>query len=822
MLNDNIKNLILETINLYGNSNLNQAIIDEGTQKLKQAKKLLIEDNREPSSNLKDEYDNQYNIHKNDNLITKKIRELPYINREFYKHTFIPNEDVLIGFYVDDHNETYYRDEITSIYKIFMYDNHELVKVDYIHSGSQQMNFGKLAEGEHILSYEVQDIYGRKSFRDYFEIRVKEPTVKSEYIVSDNEIPTDSDSIEWLNQLILNLDEKYNYLTLPTGTYKMKFGETLALKDNLTLDLNGSEIVLEEGQAGDKGIQVNIQQCYDTHVINGTIVGDRDTHDYENSPNNSEWVNGINIEGRSKYCSYENVEVKNITGYGSALGFGYDRDGGSYCWSNMSYKGVWDRNLQCEESDYYDLSKFKVDGCNFIQVGKYLGYQGNPTQSTLIYTWYYRLQFFDENKNLLDDFNCYFYRKVFIPNNVKYCKILSIKGTYFSNTSIFAFKAPVNCEFNKVKHIDCRCVGSALSCMESVRMIDCYFTNCGTNGAKCAFDSEDGWDMMHDFYMTGTVFENNPNNHWLTCAGHNFLLENNEYKGNMYFWTRCQNYTVRNNKINNIGEGNGKPTHHARIYDNECSGAITSTTTIIKNCVAKQINGETDNCTAYSLPSTTKTVDDCNFILSNEVQYIGDISINNSTFSLADGVEARNFSFNKKNGQIKFMNCEFRGGLYNLTNHNTFNSGEFINCDFDKVAISVNCQYTDNTETIVFKNCIMPIEGYLLRFSPHAYSRGVSNVVFENCIITDLGNHKLDGYGAGSALINAFSKPVEGSSVTFKNCTIDKSVGLLLEGYGDTSNGFKLDLIFENTPLSENLQIQDKYNFKDFVNLIIK
>jgi hypothetical protein len=358
--------------------------------------------------------------------------------------------------------------------------------------------------------------------------------------------------------------------------------------------------------------------------------------------------------------------------------------------------------------------------------------------------------------------------------------------------------------------------------MESLRMIDCYFTNCGSGGAKCAFDSEDGWDMMHDFYMTGTVFENNPMNHWLTCAGHNFLLEYNEYPGDMYFWTRCQNYTVRNNKIGNIKEGSNKTTHHVRIYDNECSGAITSTKTIIKNCVAKQINGEINNCTAYSLPNTTKTVDGCNFILSNEVQYISDISISNSTFSLADGVETRMFSFNKKNGQIKFMNCDFRGGFYDLTNHHTFNSGEFINCNFDKVAISVNCQYTDNTETIVFKNCIMPIEGYLLRFSPFAYSRGVSKVVFENCTITDLGNHKLDGYGAGSALINAFSKPVEGSSVTFKNCTIDKSVGLLLEGYSDTSNGFKLDLIFENTPLSENLQIQDKYNFKNFVNLIIK
>ena len=76
MLNDNIKSLISGTINLYENSNLNQAIIDEGFQKLKQVKKILTEDNKEPSSNLKDEYDKQYNIHKNDNVAAL---ELPYV-----------------------------------------------------------------------------------------------------------------------------------------------------------------------------------------------------------------------------------------------------------------------------------------------------------------------------------------------------------------------------------------------------------------------------------------------------------------------------------------------------------------------------------------------------------------------------------------------------------------------------------------------------------------------------------------------------------------------------------------------------------------------
>ena len=96
-------------------------------------------------------------------------------------------------------------------------------------------------------------------------------------------------------------------------------------------------------------------------------------------------------------------------------------------------------------------------------------------------------------------------------------------------------------------------------------------------------------------------------------------------------------------------------------------------------------------------------------------------------------------------------------------------------------------------------------------------SKGIVNVIFEDCIITDSGEFKLDGYGAGSALINAFSKPIEGSSITFRNCTIDKPTGLLLEGYG---SGHILNLIFENTPLSDNLQIKD--NLKQSINLIIK
>ena len=66
------------------------------------------------------------------------------------------------------------------------------------------------------------------------------------------------------------------------------------------------------------------------------------------------------------------------------------------------------------------------------------------------------------------------------------------------------------------------------------------------------------------------------------------------------------------------------------------------------------------------------------------------------------------------------------------------------------------------------------------------------------CIITDTDNKDI-------ALIYTNTKPMEGSSITFRNCTIDKPTGALLEGYNAT--GWKLDLIFENTPISDNLQI---------------
>ena len=82
-------------------------------------------------------------------------------------------------------------------------------------------------------------------------------------------------------------------------------------------------------------------------------------------------------------------------------------------------------------------------------------------------------------------------------------------------------------------------------------MVDnCYFTKNGLRGAHCALDAEDGWDMMHGSWFKNNTFENNYNNDFLTCGGHNFVNENQ--KGNVYLWERTRNYLVRNLQSGNI------------------------------------------------------------------------------------------------------------------------------------------------------------------------------------------------------------------------------------------------------------------------------
>ena len=821
LINLAILNLELESIT---ESKINKAInyLNEAIIQMKE------------ESTLVDDLEREFELQKNS--ITQPLPyeadlEIPYIAREFYNHTFRPNQEVEIGFYIDTDTMDFYEKDITSLFKIKAYVDHKLLSTKIFKSGSHIFNFGILTEGEHILALEGEDIYGRKSFRDYFEIRVKNESAVNRYEITLDDLENygvkndfSEDVCEPMTTMLEELSKNYNYLVLPQGTYKTAINKTIDVPTNTTIDLNGSTIKMEEGKAGSKAVQLRILQCEDTHVINGIVQGDYDSHDFANSTNNSEWVHGIDLGGRSKYSSFENIEIKDVTGYGIISNFENDKDGAGYCWGVVypnTTRGESGANFYCC-TDYVDISKFKIKGCNYFQFGKYLGYQGCPTTGT----WYYKIEMYDENKNLIDSFNGYFYRRVYIPQEVKYVKFKNCGGDYSStwgtdNTCLFAFKVPVNCEIKNCKVDRARCVGFAPSSMESLRLLDTEFTRCGYKGAHCAFDSEDGWDMMHDFYMARCNFHDNPNNDWLTCAGHNFLIENNEYNGGIYIWTRSEGIVIRNNKIKYIKEGKNRDSKHYKIYNNEATQTITSTKCTIKNCKAYAINNNSKNCEIYSL-SDSRNHNGVNnkYIFKNGgSDYITSPKVKDSEVSYS-GKEICDISFNTLDTNTLFDNVKFVG-KYNFRNHNNFNSGTFKNCEIENIYIDVRSAESPNNSEILFENCKMAFSNLLAKAGNG--SGGECHLKFKNCEIIDDGKEYNWAYGKVTDMIYFFSKPAGNSYIIFENCTIIKQSGALV-GSRNKEEIIKCNIEFNNCTLNGDFKIfgeatiPEKTNIKVFIN----
>lgn len=199
--------------------------------------------------------------------------------------------------------------------------------------------------------------------------------------------------------------EGYNKLLLLPGIYRIDHEAPIYIPTEFTLDMNNS--TLKQNQfTGNKSLMIELNNTFNSHVINGNIEGDYFSHDYANSTNNSEWINGISIGGESKYSSFENLSIKNITGYGSTNGLSNSRDNTlSYTYiyprviGNNFYIGDIDRNTGLDitsttrtTSDYRDISGYSDIG--YLSVSIYLGYQGNPCG-----TWNLICHFYDGNKN---------------------------------------------------------------------------------------------------------------------------------------------------------------------------------------------------------------------------------------------------------------------------------------------------------------------------------------------------------------------------------------------------------------------------------------
>ncbi|WP_289129960.1 collagen binding domain-containing protein, partial [uncultured Clostridium sp.] len=543
------------------------------------------------------------------------------------------------------------------------------------------------------------------------------------------------------------LDDKkaagYNRLLLLPGIYRIDHLGTIYVPDRFTINMNGA--TLKENQfTGDSSLMISLDATFDSHVINGNIEGDYFSHDYANSTNNSEWCMGASISGLCKYSSFENMKIKNITGYGGSSGIskksGYiyfaQALGNVFKLGDISIiDGSIISSTERQSTDFINISSYTK--YNYISINKYLGYQGMLGGS-----WSLILHFYDNSKKYIKSISTFQYRRTRIPSNSYFMKVTILSPTASSDFWIAYFKVPCHCNFTNIEFNNCRCVGLAQAAMNDMLVNNCEFTLNGQSGAFCAYDAEDGWDQMQDITIKNCNFINNYRNDLLTCAGHNFIIDG-QVNGKIYMWERTRSSVIINCNNTNItlqsGGANTIVKHGIyRVYNNNFTEGNVANNLSKRNYCIGSLSGVIYN-SIIGAYGDNSFYNNCTINISTSFycKLYKIIMINcilKPTLEFTDRYKI--LFITGHDGSYYFKNCSFLGKCA-LGDNADFYSGHFIKCNFENVNIFPNVNANSN-DLILFENCsINCSENNLIYYRPFAYTKGTStNLKFKDCIIT--------------------------------------------------------------------------------------
>lgn len=524
--------------------------------------------------------------------------QVPYVSTYYIPAKVPVGQNLNIKYYVTDFfQKEFMRDDHSELFTIDYWANGNKTTLSNVAAGDNtNITLQNLPLGTTLFSIQATDSSGRKSYRMFQEFRVidtnttvLDPTTA---IIPPNQIyfPTTNDLLgTWgihtdgtsstntttgiTAMLAWASSNAYRKVVLPAGgTYLItpKFPPNMA--SHLILDMNGSTFKLEPS-AIEPSYIMQIVNCDDSHVINGTFEGDRYGHTF-NPGANGESVRGIQIGIGAEYCSFQNVTVKDVTGYGvntsftgiaaqgttnyikpyalniiGPLGFALgDIDG-----SGNSIPST----IRATSTNMTDITGFKSIG-NFFQFGRYLGFQGHDTGSTA-----YLAHFYNASTNYLETIVGHMFRRTYIPDQAKYLKVTVFGSpladltdpTGWSNAIIknnglqlFRFQHPYNSTFKDLTMDNIRVCGMVPSGFYNLLVEGCTFTNCGSHITLAAFDAEDGWDMMQELTFRNNLFTNNPNNDFVINGGYNAVVENNTNM-QVVLRARANGLVLRNNTI---------------------------------------------------------------------------------------------------------------------------------------------------------------------------------------------------------------------------------------------------------------------------------
>ena len=707
--------------------------------------------------------------------------ESPYISTYYFNFKPTINEDVIIPFYVTNYNQSEYLENINNleIYVVYQVDNNNVQFIS-VPLGDNEINLGKLSEGEHYFSLQAVDKTSKvRSNKLYNEILVINPET---YNIKDNEVYsvtkndltqygiTDIDTTDdtkvtnnriGLNNLFLDLKSKgYRKCILPAnGYYRVKCTSrsiTIDIPSQFTVDMNGSTFKLNTITENNSGILlVRFNNCYDSHLINGILEGDRferKSLGLERSYN-GEPINTLMYYG-GKYCSCENLKIKATTGH-TLTSSGINRSYGAL--SNFRNVFIIDGKETTNDnwitSELKDISVAKELG--FIAVGRYLGYRGVIGKSLIIYFNYY-----DKDKNYIETTVGYQYRRTKIPNEAIYVRVsLMAELSSVGTVNIFYNDLGINHIIKNIDFEETRTTAIAISVASNLLIDNCSFTNCGYSITPCSVDFEDGWQECQDIYFmncrrignrvgTEDIIDN--------CGFNHIYMNNN----NIGFTIRYSVLGVvsKNNELTNFKWTRGYETgsKFSRNLSNKIVGLFMSSTDdsdlgIVSTVIKKwKLNSgiETsiktfaiENSVLLGISGSKVRLINCDI---HPKPYLGkDFVFENCNFyNMDDKNSSIRFSFNAYNTLRKFISCSFKS-VSVLDCHNQFNSGYFEDCTFEK-DVTIKPNYANTLGDIQFVKCIFEGNTVINIRNANCY------IEFINC--TFKGQKVFSGYGQSNSV----------------------------------------------------------------------
>lgn len=488
---------------------------------------------------------------------TQDLNRPPFLATYYIQPKVEAGKEITIDYYVTDYDQREYRknDQIIA-FTVDYWVNGSKTTLSKVKAGDNSITLNALPKGEVLFALQATDAQGRKSHRIFQQFlvvdaaenvipenKILKPDLKKFGIYNDDTHPAETSQgltkmLKWAS------DNGYLKVILPEGDYRLDENKAVQMATNLTLDMNGATFKLNPN-AKDKCLMLEFINCTDSHVMNGTFVGDLDQHNYAKAPNQSAWVDGISISQGSKYCTVENVTVKDITGRGVITNHGAPAAEPKkilgFVSGDIDDKG---QNVPSEArmttKEFLDIAdNMKTFG--FIQLGDPLKSQGTPVEN-----WVYRAHFFDASKGYMETIEGYFYGRLYPPTNAAYAKFTIYSKTEPNSLFVFNIQSPYNCSFTSINHQDTRSAGMALNGYENLLVENCKFTNCGKELAKSAFLAADGLNLMRNLTLRNNTFASNPHVDVTVNAGHNSVIEGNIGKIDMA--APANSFVLRNNK----------------------------------------------------------------------------------------------------------------------------------------------------------------------------------------------------------------------------------------------------------------------------------